>query len=248
MCPSLAQCGVFLAFEVANGWLSDHAPMDRKLDGLILGPAHVFRVYPDRWLQEAARVDLAHWDCTGRAHRIVTGVPDALPLVVHQQVGIALVLGEGIHIQAKGWSNWSQSVSSAVAIGPVPSRSSAAQSVSLDLDTISVGTRSLYLGAVANSIPMDPSAISRTCQAITYLTKRYGTVVHVLHADGVWLAHLLPGQAAEPTIGPRMLSQSESLVARTLNLGGASLGTSAWQSSAVHRSDATDSRYPAATS
>ena len=45
-------------------------------------------------------------------------------------------------------------------------------------------------------------------------------VVHIGHANGTWLAHLLPGQAVDPVVGPHMLVQSESLVARTLNLGG----------------------------
>lgn len=148
-----------------------------------------------------------------------------------QQVGVALVLGEGIHIQANNWSNWSQTVSSAVAIGPMSSRSSAAQAVSLALDAIPVGTRSLYLGAnrgrgqlypdgSISNLSLRKMEVNGTCQAVTYLTKRYGSVVHILHADGVWLAHLLPGQAVDPAIGPRMLSQAEALLARTLNLGG----------------------------
>ena len=79
-----------------------YAPLDCQLDGLLLGVAYVFRVYPDRWVQEAPRIDMAHRHRLGCAHgllrchrllpavydqtgywaiRIVTGVPDALPVV-----------------------------------------------------------------------------------------------------------------------------------------------------------------------
>jgi hypothetical protein len=71
-----------------------------------------------------------------------------------------------------------------------------------------------------SNLSLRKTGVTGTCQALTYLVKRYGSVVYIVHAGGVWLAHLLPGQAVEPTIGPRMPSSSESLLARTLNLGG----------------------------
>ena len=49
------------------------------------------------------------------------------------------------------------------------------------------------------------------CSGTSYLVKRYGTVIHLLHTRGVRLVHLLPGQAAEPIIGPRLLVQPDSL-------------------------------------
>lgn len=144
---------------------------------------------------------------------------------------MVLVLDEGIHMKSDGWINWSQTLDSAVALGPVPSKSNAAQVVSLALDTIPVGTRSVYLGAnrgrgqlypdgSSSNLSLRKPEVVGTCQAISYLTKRYGSVVHIVHASGVWLGHLLPGQAVEPGIGPRMPSQSEVLLARTLNQGG----------------------------
>ena len=144
---------------------------------------------------------------------------------------MVLVLGEGIHVRADGWSTWSTNVNTAVALGPVSSQSNAAQTISLALDAIPVGTRSLYLGAnrgrgqlypdgSTSNLSLRKTEVIGACQAVTYLVKRYGSVVHIVHPEGVWLAHLLPGQSVEPGIGPRMLSPSESLVARTLNLGG----------------------------
>jgi len=59
---------------------------------------------------------------------------------------------------------------------------------------------------------------------VTYLVKRYGSVVHLVHDAGVKLIHLMPGQAVEPSIGPRMPSQADTLVGGTLNLGGFGLG------------------------
>ena len=148
-----------------------------------------------------------------------------------QQVGMALVLGEGIHVPEGLWSSWSDEVTSSVALGPVEARTNAAQTVSLALDTIPVGTRSLYLGAnrgrgqlypdgSISNLSLRKTEVLGTCQAVTYLPKRFGSVVHIVHAEGVWLAHLLPGQAVEPAIGPRMLAPAEALLARTLNLGG----------------------------
>ena len=147
------------------------------------------------------------------------------------QVGMALVLGEGIQVQEDLWSSWSNEVSSSVALGPVDARTNAAQTVSLALDAIPVGTRSLYLGAnrgrgqlypdgSISNLSLRKTEVLGTCAAVTYLPKRFGSVVHIVHAEGVWLAHLLPGQAVEPAIGPRMLAPAEALLARTLNLGG----------------------------
>jgi len=144
---------------------------------------------------------------------------------------MVLVLGDGIHVQAAEWSNWSTTVSSAIALGPLASRSNAAKTVSLDIDALPVGTRNLYLGAnrgrgqlypdgSTSNLNLRKADVRGTCHAVTYLVKRYGSVIHIVHASGVWLAHLLPGQAVEPVIGPRMISQLESLVARTINLGG----------------------------
>jgi apocytochrome f len=144
---------------------------------------------------------------------------------------MALVLGDGIQMTSAGWTSWSNTLESSVALGPLPSRTHAAQSVSIALEDISVGTRSLYLGAnrgrgqlypdgSISNLSLRKTEVFGACQAVTYLTKRYGSVVHIVHPGGVWLAHLLPGQAIEPIIGPHMLSHSESLLARTLNLGG----------------------------
>ncbi len=79
-----------------------HAPLDSESDGVLPGVAYVFRVYPDRWVQEAPRTNVDHRHRLGCAHgilrchrllptvsdqtgywaiRIVTGVPDALPVV-----------------------------------------------------------------------------------------------------------------------------------------------------------------------
>ena len=116
-------------------------------------------------------------------------------------------------------------------MGPVSSRANAAQTVPLALDAIPVGTRSLYLGAnrgrgqlypdgSISNLALRKADVLGACQAVTYLPKRFGSVVHIGHANGTWLAHLLPGQAVDPVVGPHMLVQAESLVARTLNLGG----------------------------
>ena len=66
--------------------------------------------------------------------------------------------------------------------------------------------------------------VSSICTGVSYLVKRYGSVVHLVHGSGVKLVHLLPGQAVEPVVGPRMLSQVDTLLGRTLNLGGFGLG------------------------
>jgi hypothetical protein len=71
-----------------------------------------------------------------------------------------------------------------------------------------------------SNLSLRKTEVFGTCQAITYLTKRYGTVVHVAHGRGMWLAHLLPGQVVESVIGPHMLTYPEVLLARTRNLGG----------------------------
>jgi apocytochrome f len=141
------------------------------------------------------------------------------------------VLGDGIHVNTDGWSSWSNQVTSSVALGPLSSRSYSGQAVSLALDALPVGTRSLYLGAnrgrgqlypdgSISNLSLRKAEVLGTCQAITYLPKRYGSVVHVVHSGGVWLGHLLPGQVVEPVIGPHMFVQAESLIGRTLNLGG----------------------------
>ncbi len=151
------------------------------------------------------------------------------------QVGMVLVQGEGIRVGSEEWTSWSSTLNSAAVLGPVPSRSKAAQSVLLALDDVSVGTRSLYLGAnrgrgqlypdgSVSNLSLRKAEVDSVCSGTTYLVKRYGTVVHLLHARGVRLVHLLPGQAAEPIIGPRLLVQTDSLIGRTLNLGGFGLG------------------------
>jgi F0F1-type ATP synthase alpha subunit len=89
------------------------------------------------------------------------------------------------------------------------------------------GTRSLYLGGNRGRGQLYPDGspsnlsirkveIPGVCVAVTYLVKRYGSVVHTLNAGGAWLVHLLPGQAVEPGIGPRYLCPEETLLARTL--------------------------------
>jgi apocytochrome f len=99
-----------------------------------------------------------------------------------------------------------------------------------------VGTRSLYLGAnrgrgqlypdgSLSNLTLRKAEVSSICTGVSYLVKRYGSVVHLLvHGSGVKLVHLLPGQAVEPVVGPRMLSQVDTLLGRTLNLGGFGLG------------------------
>lgn len=99
---------------------------------------------------------------------------------------MVLVLGEGIHVRADGWTSWSTNVNTAFALGPVASRSNAAQTVSLALDAIPVGTRSLYLGAnrgrgqlypdgSSSNLSLRKTEVSGACQAVTYLVKRYGS-------------------------------------------------------------------------
>lgn len=91
-----------LAFEVANGWVI--RSMHRWTASLMVCflVLHVFRVYPYWRFQEATRADLAYRHRVGGTHRlfrgyrllpavydqtgywairIVTGVPDALPIV-----------------------------------------------------------------------------------------------------------------------------------------------------------------------
>ncbi len=107
--------------------------------------------------------------------------------------------------------------------------------MSLALDELTVGTRSLYLGAnrgrgqiypdgSLSNLTLRKAEVSSICTGVTYLVKRYGSVVHLVHGSGVKLVHLLPGQAVEPVIGPRMLCQVDTLLGRTLNLGGFGLG------------------------
>ena len=60
---------------------------------------------------------------------------------------MVLVLGDGIRVTDPEWVTWSNQLTSAVALGPVSSQSFATQTVSLALDELGVGTRSLYLGA-----------------------------------------------------------------------------------------------------
>lgn len=148
---------------------------------------------------------------------------------------MVLVLGEGIRVTDPQWVTWSSQLTSAVAMGPASSRSVATQTVSLTLDELNVGTRSLYIGAnrgrgqlypdgSLSNLTLRKAEVNGMCFGVTYLVKRYGSVVHFVHASGVKLVHLLPGQAVEPFIGPRMPSQAETLVGRTLNLGGFGLG------------------------
>ena len=60
---------------------------------------------------------------------------------------MVLVQGDGIRVSTDEWTSWSSTLNSAAVLGPVTSRSKAAQTVLLALDDVSVGTRSLYLGA-----------------------------------------------------------------------------------------------------
>lgn len=126
-------------------------------------------------------------------------------------------------------------MTSAVVLGPLSSRTTAAQTVSLALDALPVGTRSLYLGAnrgrgqlypdgSISNLSLRKAEVTGVCTGITYMVKRFGNVVHVMHAEGVRLVHLLPGQALEPMVGPRLVAQQDVLVGRTLNLGGFGLG------------------------
>jgi hypothetical protein len=57
--------------------------------------------------------------------------------------------------------------------------------------------------------PLRKAEVTGMCLGVTYLVKRYGSVVHIMHDSGVKLVHLLPGQAVEPFIGPRMLSKAQ---------------------------------------
>ena len=151
------------------------------------------------------------------------------------QVGMVLVQGDGIRVVGDAWTEWSSMMPSAVAMGPVASRSNAAQTVSLALDALPVGTRSLYIGAnrgrgqlypdgSISNMSLRKAEVNGVCSGISYLVKRYGSVVHLLHAGGSRLVHLLPSQAVEPTIGPKILARADVLVGRTLNLGGFGLG------------------------
>ena len=148
---------------------------------------------------------------------------------------MVLVQGDGIRVVGDAWTTWSRELSSAVAMGPVSSRSKSAQSVSLALDAIPVGTRSLYLGGnrgrgqlypdgSISNLSLRKAEINGACSGLTYLVKRYGSVIHILHPGGVRLVHLLPGQSVEPSVAPKTLAQADTLVGRTLNLGGFGLG------------------------
>jgi apocytochrome f len=151
------------------------------------------------------------------------------------QVGMVVVIGDGIRVTDPQWVTWSSQLASAVALGPVSSQAFATQTVSLTLDELGVGTRSLYLGAnrgrgqlypdgSLSNLTLRKAEVSSICTGVSYLVKRYGSVVHLVHGSGVKLVHLLPGQAVEPVVGPRMLSQVDTLLGRTLNLGGFGLG------------------------
>jgi apocytochrome f len=63
------------------------------------------------------------------------------------QVGMVLVVGEGITIQSPGWLDWSATLAGALVLGPSSSRSTAGQTISLNIQTHQISTRSLYLGA-----------------------------------------------------------------------------------------------------
>ena len=183
----------------------------------------------------------AHHNCLPgdhlRGQRLLTGVARSNAQtrsdgsVGPLQVGLVLVLGEGIQVTSGSWTSWSTTETVSLALGPLASRSYSAQTISLALGAIPVGTRSLYLGAnrgrgqlypdgSASNLSLRKTDVLGTCQAVTYLPKRYGSVVHVVHSRGIWLAHLLPGQAVEPVVGPHVFTPTELLIAHTLNLGG----------------------------
>ena len=134
--------------------------------------------------------------------------------------------------QIPQWVTWSSQLASAVALGPVSSQAFA--TVSLTLDELGVGTRSLYLGAnrgrgqlypdgSLSTLTLRKAEVSSSVQACPIWSN--GSVVHLIHRSGVKLVDLLPGQAVEPVVGPRIWmhplsdSCSEGLNSRATQTG-----------------------------
>lgn len=130
------------------------------------------------------------------------------------QVGMVLVFADGIHMTSISWSSWStvQWLWVPYLAGPMPLSGCFGSRCHPSWDSQLVPRSQSWSRAADGSmsnLSLRKTDVTGTCQALTYLVKRYGSVVHIVHAGGVWLSHLLPGQSVEPTIGPRMPSSSE---------------------------------------
>jgi hypothetical protein len=168
---------------------------------------------------------------------------------------MALVLGDGIQMTSAGWTSWSNTLESSVALGPLPSRTHAAQSVSIALEDISVGTRSLYLGANRGRGQLYPDG------SISNLSLRKTEVFEEVrqcgpHRPSGWClvgtssagtghrTHHWSTHALSLGVTPSPYSESRRIRSR----GGGSINPSTIQPEALHRAHAAHTSHSTPTS